>query len=80
MPGSLRAEARKSGFALHLCRIVLKKAKSMEIIKLIVIGIGLSVGGVLVYGALRFNLEPKRPKVHWQKNRSRERLHNTQTA
>ncbi len=58
----------------------IKESQPMEIIKFIVIGIGLSVAGVLVYGALRFNFEKKRNKVHVQNVYRHEKLQSTITA
>ncbi len=41
----------------------------MEVIKFVVFAIGLSVGGMLAYGAFRFNSERERPEADGQKRR-----------
>ncbi|WP_193176920.1 hypothetical protein [Oricola nitratireducens] len=45
------------------------EGKLMEVIKFVVFAIGLSVGGMLAYGAFRFNSERERPEADGQKRR-----------
>jgi hypothetical protein len=51
------------------------EGKLMEVIKFVVFAIGLSVGGVLAYGAFRFNSERGRPEVDRQKHRRAKEAH-----